>query len=541
MGFRDWFTNPWTAKARNADGGTMPSMALSEVLERYNVVDVVNHDGHAYMVVSDPTPSSPLLSEAPPVQYNGRGEVQMKDHATGKKLAVAPNAVSSMGELGTSSPSPFTSFTRQEYNPELRGYEGLKRYDRMRRSDGTVRGTLRLVKTPVLSARWFVEAASDKPADKKAAEFVWKCLTEYMSITWTQVLTEALLMCEYGYYMFEKVWDIRIIDGHPRIVWKKLAPRHPMDVKEWHYDQNGGPAGVSFYPPTMDVNEEEIHIPIEKLAVFSFDREAGNIEGMSILRSAYKHWYYKEQLYKIDAIQKERHGIGVPVIKLPPGYTKDDRLAADNLGRNLRTNERAHVVLPPQWELLFAKIEGQPVDVLKSIEHHDRLIEKNVLARFLGEKGGSGEDDQNIFLKGTRFIADIVADTFNVYCIPQLVDYNFTRGLTGYPKLRARRIGEHNDWRTMSFSVRNLIGAGALTPDDELEAFLRSEMDLPLMDPKTARDVRKPQAPGSPVPKPPGTPAPPGTNLPHVGPPRQVPPNPKPVGQPQAGQDRSGG
>src|SRR5213076_1826132 len=126
-------------------------------------------------------------------------------------------------------------------------------------------------------------------------------------------------------YMFEKVWEPRIIKGKERLVWKKLAPRHPMDVKTWHYDENGGPAAVEMWAPSGDPIQPDVVIPIEKLAVFTFDREAGNVEGISVLRSAYKHWYFKYQLYKIDAIQKERHGLGIPVIKLPVGYSTKDR------------------------------------------------------------------------------------------------------------------------------------------------------------------------------------------------------------------------
>ncbi len=479
---------------------------LTEILSTYDLVEVVENEGEPFVVVSE---------RAKPSKTNGE-TVKFADPVT-----------FSLGELGSTVPSPFSSWARQEYNAELRGLQGLEKDDHMRRGDGTVRGTLRLIKTPVLAGRWFIEPASDKKVDVTAAEFTWKCFTEYMSITWPQVLTETLLMCDFGYYMFEKVWEIRIIDGKVRAVWKKLAPRHPMDVVKWRLDPNGGPEAVEMSSPDP-YDPEPIIIPIEKLVVFTFDKEAGNIEGMSVLRSAYKHWYYKEQLYKIDAIQKERHGIGVPVIKLPPNFTQKDRTEADQLGRNLRTNERAHVVLPPNWELLFAKLEGQPVDALKSIDHHDKEIQKNVLVAFMD--GGAKDEDQVMFLKATRFIANIVCDVFNTYCIPQLIDYNFVRA--GYPKLRVRRIGEQADWRTLSFAIRNLIGANVIRPDDKLEEHFREEMDLPKVDEATIRETATPQAPGA-------TPAPPGGA--RVGPPRQTPK--PPVGPPakQAGVDQSGG
>lgn len=469
-----------------------------------------------------------------------------------KQFAVSRPTSSDMLEMGSAAPSPWTGWTRQEYNRDLQGLKGLEKYDQMRRSDATVRSSLRVAKTPVLAARWYVEPASDSKRDKNVADFVWKCFTEYMSISFPQLVTEAMLMLDFGYYMFEKVYESRVVDGKTRIIWKKLAPRHPMDVKEWHYDSNGGPLAVTMYAPSavemmtglqdgvmQGPVSQEVTIPISKLVVFTFDKEAGNVEGVSLLRSAYKHWYYKDNLYKIDAIQKERHGIGVPIIKLPPNFTRQDKELANELGRNLRTNERAHVVLPPNWEIVFAKLEGQPVDAMKSAEHHDTLIQTNILASFLKPTVTTQEEDQAIFLKATRFIADIITGTFNAYCIPQLVDFNFGRMRSGYPQLKARRIGENADWRTMSFAIRNLIGAKAIIPDDPLEDLLREEMDLPRADPETARETDTPQGPDDPEDKI-GDTSPPSAGKARVGPPRQTKPSAKPP-SPNAGRDRSGG
>jgi hypothetical protein len=431
-------------------------------------------------------------------------------------------------ELGTSSASPWTSFTRQEYNPQLRGLLGLQKYDQMRKSDGTVQGTLRLAKTPVMAARWYVEPGGKLKKDKTIADFVWKVLTDNMSISWPQFLMESLLMLDFGYYMFEKVWKEDTVDGKRRIVLKKLAPRHPMDVVQWHYDINGGPDYVEMLPPNSFANGN-VELPIDKLLVFSYMREAGNIEGMSMLRTAFKHWYYKDNLYKIDAIQKERHGIGIPVITLPLGFDDNDRKLAGEIGRNLRTNERAHVVLPPNWEIIMLKLEGQRVDCLASADHHDMRIEKSILASFLSS---TAADDSNVdlFLKATRFVADIVSDTINCYLIPQLVDYNFPK-VRAYPKLRARRIGESADWRTQSFAIRNLVGAKIIRPDDELENTLRKEMDLPPVDEDTIRETETPQFPGADG----------GEDGDQPGAPRQKPS--PPVGPPRgnAGTDRSGG
>lgn len=437
-------------------------------------------------------------------------------------------------EMGYSSPSPFTAWTRNERVPELRDQQGIRTYYDMKRADGTVRGALRLLKTPVMAARWFVEPASDSALDKNIAEFVEDNLFNKLSTPWYRVLEDALLMCEYGYMPLEKVFGQ---DSDGKIILKKLAPRHPLDIQEWDYDPAGGPNGIIMNPSEAN-GWYPIPIPIAKLVVFVLEQEAGDMRGISILRSAYKHYFYKDTLYKIDAIQKERHGIGVPVIKMPAGFTEPDRKLAEDLGRNLRTNERAHVVLPPNWTLEFAKLEGQPVDCLPSIGHHNDQIMANILAPFYKDPTAK-EDSMNMFYKATRYIASTIADTFNRYVIKQLVDFNFSRG--SYPTLRARRIGENEDLRTWSFAFRNLVGANAVIPDDELEAFLRIELDLPPADPKTKRLPKALQP--TPAPGDPGAPIDPSVNTkpPRVGMPRQK--DKPPVGTPQqnAGSDRSGG
>lgn len=405
-------------------------------------------------------------------------------------------------EIGSSGVSYRREVGGEDYNRSLAGREGIKVYDKMRRSDSTVRQSLRIAKTPVLSGRWFVESAD--PSSEEAnlqAKFIEKALFEWQSISWFQFMTEALLMLDYGYYTFEKVFTMREVQvGDRRMlkaIWKKFAPRHPYDIEEWEYDVHGGAQGAFF---TNWSGAGADFIPISKLLVFTYDKEAGNVEGISLLRSAYKHWYYKDNLYKIDAIQKERHGIGIPIIKLPPGYTDTDKNLAKELGRNLRTNERAYVVLPPLWEIEFADIKGGVIDIGPSIEHHDNAIVRNVLANFVGTETSAAASVQvELFLKATRFIADIIADVINKYAIPELIDFNFVQPM--YPRLSVRRIGETTDWRTMSFAIRNLIGAGVIRPDDPFEEWTRSEMDLPQADPKTAREVATPQ--GAPAAKPP--------------------------------------
>ncbi len=119
-------------------------------------------------------------------------------------------------------------------------------------------------------------------------------------------------------------------------------------------------------------------------------------------------------------------------------------------------------------------------------------------------------------MKAMRFTAQIVLSMINKHAIPQLINFNYS-GVTRYPTLRARRIGEANELRTLSFAFRNFVGAEAIIPDDKLEEWIRDEMDMPQPDKATAREDEPEEMPPTG-----GTPRPP-----KVGPPRQGPPSAK--------------
>jgi hypothetical protein len=513
MGFFDRFrtqpvAEPLTIADSNGNGVNPRHVDLEKLIDSKSI-DIVDIDGNSIVVVE--APSHALH----PVQLANADAVDLK-----MKL-----------ELGRSA-SAYSKYLREEYNAELRDQAGLLKYDRMRRSDAAVRSALKTLKTPVLGATWYVQPFDDTPRSKEIAKFVERNFVQYMSYPWPQVILEALLMLDYGFYIFEKVWDERKVGRTNRVFLRKLAPRHPLDVVEWVFDSNGGPSAVDLY--NSPGANDHVRIPIDKLAIFSHDSEGGDLRGISVLRSAYKHWYFKENLYKIDAIQKERHGIGIPIIKLPPGFTTDDRNKAHELGENLRSNEKAHVVLPPFWEVMFAKLEGQPVSPIESAEHHNKMIYHNVLAQAVyASVTGADTDVMELFYKSSRHLADMVRSVFNKYVIPQIVQPNW--GIDDYPELKLRRLGDTKEARTISFAVRNAVGAGLLRVDDQLEEWFRDLIDAPKFDQNTYRPAPVKQAPGGSAPAPA-----------RVGPPRQAPAaggmqQGRNAGRSNSGTDQSGG
>ncbi len=406
-------------------------------------------------------------------------------------MAERGNAVSTdqgFPEMGFIDPSPFTAWTRLEHVPELREKRGLRTFYDMSRSDGAVRAALRIIKTPIQGAEWYIEPASDSVIDQNIAKFVEKNLFEGLDTTWERFIEDCLRCIDYGFFAFEKVLMYDVVDKKIKI--EKFAPLHPLDIQGWNYDAYNNLLGVRMEPLNGEDIRDVKEISYNRMLMQVFEMEGGDLRGTSILRTAFKHWYYKDTLYKIDAIQKERHGIGVPVIVMPLGFTEADKALANDLGRNLRTNERAYITIPNNWEVYFAKLEGQPVDPIPSIEHHDKKIYEAILASFMGSDEVSTES-LDTFYKSTRYIARCIAATINRWVIRDLVDMNFSRK-GGYPKLCARRMGEWDDTRTMTFALRNLVGAKLITPDDPLEDTLRTQLQMPARDPDSAREIGGP-------------------------------------------------
>ena len=315
-------------------------------------------------------------------------------------------------EIGDPGTRNINGIIQEEYNAKLNGIQGIKIYDEMRKSDGTVRAIVLATTLPIRKAIWRVEPASEEDADVEVADFVQKNLFELMDTTWSDFIRQALLMLPFGVMPFEKVYEPMTVDGKDMIILKKLAARMPKTIYRWML--NDGTLG--FQQQRQDGVLAEI--PMDKAIVFVNEMEGSNWWGMSYLRAAYKHWFIKNNLYKIDAIGLERQSIGVPKVKLPVGATDSDKKAAQNILMNLRANENQYVIEPNTYEVTFMDMMAHSVrDVNPSIMHHNREISKSVLAQFLelGASTGSGgtggshalsKDHSELFLQAEEAVAE---------------------------------------------------------------------------------------------------------------------------------------
>ena len=195
-------------------------------------------------------------------------------------------------------------------------------------------------------------------------------------------------------------------------------------------DKEGGLAGIQ-QNVWNDSTYKQVVIPVDKLLVFTMEREGSDYRGQSILRAAYKHWYMKNELYKIDAIAAERHGVGLAVFKVPPLITADEEKRVEDIGTRLHAHEKSYIAIPQSYEFDLKGVVGSLHPTVRSIEHHDLQIVRSILAQFINLGAGDvgsyalSQDQSGFFLMALRSVASNICDTVNHYAIPQLVDFNW--------------------------------------------------------------------------------------------------------------------
>jgi len=277
--------------------------------------------------------------------------------------------------------------------------------------------------------------------------------------------------------VFEKVFTAMEYEGQSLIGWKKFAPRLPASIFKWTTAE--GEDGIQ----QMLNNGKNVSIPIEKLLIFTHRKEGDNWLGTSILRNAYRSWFFKQHIEKINAIAFERQGMGIPDVQLPEGHTPADKDKAEEIAKNMRANEKAYLIRPFGWEVGFMDMKANTLkDPNNTIARYNREIMTSILAQFMDLGSGStgsyalSSDQSSIFENSLRAIANQVCDVLNNYAIKQLVDVNWD--VKDYPTMKYTRIGKLNI-RDFSVSMQQLTQAGVITPTSELEDFVRENLNLP--------------------------------------------------------------
>ncbi|MCL6455065.1 MAG: minor capsid protein [Alicyclobacillus sp.] len=405
----------------------------------------------------------------------------------GGKAETPATPVSLRGEIGYTGNKIFSGLPMDEYNPDLAFPESVAVYDQMRRSDGQIAAVLNAMKLPIRSAEWFVEPdddAKDKRLAAQIAELVeWNLLQGGMKYSWDDHLREALTMLEFGFSVFEKVYRMDTYGGRPVVVLDKYAPRVATSI--WRFPQDEQDGSVVAVQQLNYYTGQLYDIPLDKVRLYTYQREGENPVGISALRPAYKHWYIKDALYRIVAVGVEKSLVGTPYATLPKGTSDEDRQRILDTLTAMRVAEEAGATFPEGVVVSILEGKSNALNAMPFIEHQDTLIARSMLAQFINlgtmssASGGSyalGNTMVGMFVMGLESIADYIAGEVQKD-IEQLVEWNFGPDAP-VPRLKHGAI--NIDSVTDKMTAIAALGAGhLLNPDESLENALRGMIGVP--------------------------------------------------------------
>jgi len=381
-------------------------------------------------------------------------------------------------ELGAPGLRLSGSRVAEEYNPDLQGAKLYDEFDRMRRGSGQVRAIQSVISLPIRGLTYHVEPASDTPFDQRVADELHANLMSGMTCTWKSVVTHALLGVFMGYYLQEKVWEVRSEGTRLR----KLAPRHPRNVKQWIWDSTGGVQGVIYLVKRPgEVVTTEVPISIESLLRWTWEEEGGNPEGMGLFRPMRTHWHIVQALWKIYNTGAENFFNPSVTLKEPANATESDRSAALGLlNRYFRG-----MVFPPGWEKPELMDGGARfANLLGYIQYHDTMMARTALAQWLqlgsGDTGSWALSDSHVgmFVASLNDIADWICEIISRYLLPQWVGYNYP-GLTAIPELRHSSLQQLVQKGAYANALNQLVQGRLINPTADIEETICDLYDLP--------------------------------------------------------------
>ena len=407
-------------------------------------------------------------------------------------------------ELGKTGLKQYSGRLDEEFLQSLKGDRGLKAFREMSENDPVVSSMLFAIEMLIRQVSWDVEPAGTEKEHVGDAEFLESCLWD-MDTPFTEIVSEILTMLPFGFSLHELVYKVRrgmsakISSQHDdgKIGWRRLPIRAQDTIDRWEFGEGGDTlAVVQVAPPDF----HEVTIPAEKFINFRTTCRRGNPEGRSVLRGAYRPWWFKKRIEEFEAIGVERDICGIPFATVPVELLYDGAGAREKallaeiqkIVRNIRMDSQVGVVFPAVYDdggnllydlKLLSSAGTKQFDTSKILTRYDQRIAMTVLADFIllgHEKVGSfalASSKTEIFATALGAWCDTIAETFNRDAIPRLMEINGRSA--PYPNLVHGDI-ESPDLAELGAYITAIAGAGAeLFPDDKLERHLRRVASLP--------------------------------------------------------------
>jgi hypothetical protein len=418
------------------------------------------------------------------------------------------NKVVNFKQLGTTGLKRYGPYVYEEFLPELRWPRAGKVYQEMADNDPVIGAILYLAEMLIRGTSWGVSPASTSKADVEAAEFLKSCMDD-MEMSWPDTISEILSMLTYGFSFHEILYKVRrgptersaryrskYSDG--RIGWRNLPVRSQNSLNGWIFNKDN--EAVAF-EQLAEPDYQRVVIPFSKGLLFRTRVTRDNPEGKSLLRNAYRPWFFKKHFEEIEGIGIERDLAGFPVLQSPEGldlWNEDDptmvalRSRAEELVANVRRDSEEGILLPYGWDLkLLTSGSSRQLDIGGTIERYDNRIAITMLSDIilLGNKSGSfalADTKQSMLASSLQSQLLNIADVFNTRAVPRLFQANSFVGLTALPKIVPGQI------QTPSLKEVALVlrAMGLKINDDmELQNYLRRIMNMPELSEQQHKDI----------------------------------------------------
>lgn len=378
----------------------------------------------------------------------------------------------------------------------------------MRDNDPIAGAILFAVDMLVRAVEWRSLPAEETPAAEKWSTHLDECLHD-MSDGLDSTLSSILSMLPFGFSVHEIVYKERLGENvdepekHSKyddglIGWRKFAIRGQDTIQRWLFDEHGGIQGIAQAGPP---DWKERQIPIQKLLLFRPSAYKNNPEGRSILRNAYRPWYFKKRIENIEGIGIERDLAGIPIGWVPPEWLDENATdeqkatvaAIEKIVKNIKRDEQEGIIFPLQmdekghklFDLTLLTTGGKrQFNTDAIIGRYDQRIALTVLADFIllgHEKVGSfnlGVTKVDLFSAALGAWLDAIAEVVNMHAIPRLMRLNGCPPEL-YPRLEHADV-QRIDLEVLGTFIEKLAKAGApLFPDQGLENHLRLLANLP--------------------------------------------------------------
>jgi hypothetical protein len=262
-------------------------------------------------------------------------------------------------------------------------YSLIDDYTKMRNGDPVISTTTDILKYPMMMASRIVTPGSNTDRAKEAAEFVdWTF--ENLVDGFDYLKYHKLLALDFGVSVHEVIVKNNVkFNGKTVNRLVKLAPIMPETIVQWHYNKsNFELEGIQQEKRTPDAGSQQVDIPVEKLEIFTYNKEFDDVRGRSMLRPIRTAWSSKSKLL-INKVIATQRGAGIVSIQTDGAPSTIDQAKLKTLARTLSQGVNTYSILDKNKAVLSLLTPQNQQDIMQLMEYLDRQIFFNTMTEFL--------------------------------------------------------------------------------------------------------------------------------------------------------------